>query len=101
MTESELLAALGGAPVSFEVKGITLQIRALSGPDAIEFHGYRRANPNDRAGELVKLIALSVTGPGDEPFTESLARRLPYSVQEKIAEKIADVNGWGNSAGNS
>jgi hypothetical protein len=101
MNESDLLAALGGAPVPFEVKGIPLRIRPLSGADAIAYREFTRANPEDQAGALAKLLALSVVGPGGVPFTEALANRLPFSVAEKIAERVAQVNGWGDAAGNS
>lgn len=102
VSESDLLAALGGAAVSFEVApGVVLALGPLTLPDAQAYSAYRKANSDDAAGAVSKLLALSVTGPGGMVWSEEFARKLPAAVVDKIAGRIAELNGWGDAPGNS
>lgn len=101
MSESDLLAALGGAAVSFEVKGLTLTARPLTVADAEAYRAHAKAHPDNKAAHVGKLLSLTVTGPGGAAFTESLVAKLPAQVVNEIAEKVTTLNGWGDAAGNS
>lgn len=101
MSESDLLAALGGAAVSFEVvPGVTLALRPLSMTDAGEYQRYRKDHGVDPVGAVIKLVAMSASGPDGKPLTEEIVGKLPASKVEMIAQRIAQLNGWGDAAGN-
>lgn len=100
MSESDFLAAVGAAAVPFEVSGVTVLIHPLGAPEAIAHQEYVKANPEDKAGALAKLLALSVELPGGARLSESSAARLPFAVAGKIADRIGELNGWGEDAGN-
>lgn len=101
MSESDLLAALGGESVQFEVRpGVSVTLRPLSLADAGEYGAYEPANPADVTAKTAKLISLAASLNGT-PITFDVARKLPATIAEKIAEKIAEITGWGEAAGNS
>jgi len=102
VSESDLLAALGARPVSFEVRpGVVLSLRPLTVADATAYSAYRRDNPDDQAGAVAKLLALSVLGPGGQPLSEETARAIPAKVADDIATRVIELNGWGEAAKNS
>lgn len=101
MTDSDLLGALGGAPVSFVVNGVQLKTRRLTVAQALRFRAFRDKAPDDKAGHLAALIAIGVTKADGSPIPLDVAKQLPADVADEIAAKVADVNGWGDAAGNS
>ena len=101
MSDADLLGALGGAPVSFQVNGVALKTRRLTVAQALRFRSYRDKYPDDKAGHIAALIAIGVTREDGAPITLELAKALPADVADEIAQKVADVNGWGDAAGNS
>ncbi|HEY1191934.1 MAG TPA: hypothetical protein VGE74_30165 [Gemmata sp.] len=101
MTDADFLGALGGAPVSFEVGGVPLVTRRLTFAQAQRFREYSKKCPDDKPAHLAALIAIAVTRGDGAPISVELARQLPAEVAEAIADKVADVNGWGDTAKNS
>lgn len=101
MSGEDLLAALGGAAVSFEVvPGVVLMLRPLSMRDAGEYQKYRKENADDKIGAVCKLVALSATMPDGSPLSADVIGMLPAVHVETIAARVADMNGWGEAAGN-
>lgn len=101
MTESDLLAALNGAAVQFDVvDGVTVWVRPLLLADLAEYRAYRDAHPDDKDGAAVKLIELSVTYNG-KPVTADEVRQLPVRHVNALVGRINDLNGWGDAAKNS
>lgn len=101
MSESDLLAALGGAAVSFEVApGVTLTLRTLTMGDAGKYQKFRADHKDDPIAAVCKLVALSATLPDGSPLSEELIAKLPASAVDRIAARVAELNGWGEAAGN-
>lgn len=102
LTEDDLLAALDGTAVSFEVKpGVALSLRPLTIPDARAYRQYRVTHPDDPEGATLMLVALCASGPGGLALTAEFVARLPVAVVGRIADEIARLNGWGDAAKNS
>lgn len=101
MTDADLLGALGGAPVAFEVNGVRLSTRRLTFAQAQRYRAYRDSHPDDKPGHLAALIACAVTRADGSPIPLSVAYQLPADVANEIADKVADVNGWGDAPKNS
>ncbi len=100
MSESDLLAALGGAAVSFDLApGVAVELRPLSLPAAGEYHRFREEHPNIEDA-LCKLVSLSAYLPGGARLSAETVVRLPSSVVMKLVDRINELNGWGEAAGN-
>lgn len=101
MNETDLLAALGGAAVSFEVApGVSVDLRPLSLPAAGEYRRHREQHADDTEAALCKLVSLSVILSDGKPLSEAGAARLPSHVVMRLVDRISKLNGWGEDAGN-
>lgn len=101
MDKASAVAALSRAAVPFTVGGVTLTLRKLKFPEAQAVREYRRKNPDRGAESVAKLFALSVTWPDGSRLTEAEAYELDADFADRIAEKLSELNGWGDAAGNS
>lgn len=101
MDKASAMAALSRAAIPFEVGGVTLTLRKLKFAEAQAVREYRKQNPDKVAESVAKLFALSVTWPDGSRMTEADAFELDADFADRIAQHLAELNGWGDAAGNS
>jgi hypothetical protein len=100
MSESDLLAALGGAAVPFEARGVKFLARPLTLAGAAKYDELRKAGADDYPARAALLISLCVTREDGSPLSAEFAAALPAPVADALAGRLAELNGWGDHAGN-
>lgn len=97
MSGADLVSALGGKLVPFDLNGVALWLRPLTANDLLM---YQAAKTDNAAASAVALIALSVVDEaGGRMLTAEQAGTLPVKAAEALAMRIASLNGFEGTAG--
>lgn len=92
MTGSDLISALGGKVVPFDLGGVPLWLRPLTMGDLTEYKAIKDADVGKASAILIAYSV--VTESGERALTVEQAGSLPVKAAQALAARIAQLNGF-------